>query len=238
MQNPGVGHDTTDSAVGGVPTSGREDSAVGTDEHPSVEDLGRLVDAAEVAAASADASAASLAEPSVSQQAPAEAAPADGELDGVRAELAERTADLQRVSAEYANYRRRVERDREATVAGAKAQVASDLLTVLDDVDRAENHGDLTGPFKVVGDRLRESLQRAGLVSFGAEGDPFDPTQHEAVAQDTSPEVSVPTVTTVMRRGYRFGERVLRPAMVAVTDTDGSAPSADQVSAGSDRPPG
>jgi molecular chaperone GrpE len=123
-------------------------------------------------------------------------------------------------------------------VAGAKAQVASDLLTVLDDVDRAENHGDLTGPFKVVGDRLRESLQRAGLVSFGAEGDPFDPNQHEAVAQETSAEVSGPTVTTVMRRGYRFGERVLRPAMVAVTDNDGSAPSADQVSAGSDRPQG
>jgi molecular chaperone GrpE len=164
--------------------------------------------------------------------------PAGGELDGVRADLAERTADLQRVSAEYANYRRRVERDREATVAQAKAQVASDLLTVLDDVDRAESHGDLTGPFKVVGDRLRESLQRAGLVSFGAEGDPFDPTQHEAVAQETSSEVSGPTVTTVMRRGYRFGERVLRPAMVAVTDNDGPAPSADQVSAGSDRPQG
>ena len=95
----------------------------------------------------------------------------------MRAELAERTADLQRVSAEYANYRRRVERDREATVAGAKAQVACELLTVLDDVDRAESHGDLTGPFKVVADRLTESLQRAGLASFGAEGDAFDPSR-------------------------------------------------------------
>jgi molecular chaperone GrpE len=235
VQNPDVGHDTTDSVVGGVPTSGREGSAVDAESAPSAEDLGRLIDTTEAAAASADASAASLAD---GARAEPGATPGGGELDGVRAELAERTADLQRVSAEYTNYRRRVERDREATVAGAKAQVASDLLTVLDDVDRAENHGDLTGPFKVVGDRLRESLQRAGLVSFGAEGDPFDPNQHEAVAQETSAEVSGPTVTTVMRRGYRFGERVLRPAMVAVTDNDGSAPSADQVSAGSDRPQG
>lgn len=232
------GADTTDSAVGGVPTSGRNGTATDTTDVDTAtgstdQQLGDLADATHAASAAAGVSASAL----------GDAAPETGEdtvtetdTDRVRAELAERTADLQRVSAEYANYRRRVERDREATVAGAKAQVASALLTVLDDVDRAASHGDLTGPFKVVADRLTESLQHAGLASFGAEGDAFDPAVHEAVAQETSPEVSGPTVTTVMRRGYRFGDRVLRPAMVAVTDTDGTVGSVDSVPAGSESP--
>ena len=161
----------------------------------------------------------------------AEAAP-DPELARLRTDLEERTADLQRVSAEYANYRRRVERDREATVTGAKAQVAGELLTVLDDVERAGAHGDLTGPFKVVADRLTETLTRAGLAGFGEVGDAFDPSVHEAVAHGTSAEVDGPTVTTVMRRGYRFGEKVLRPAMVEVTDHDPDAVPAGSGSAG------
>jgi len=160
------------------------------------------------------------------------AAGADPELARVRTELEERTADLQRVSAEYANYRRRVERDREATVTGAKAQVAGELLTVLDDVERAGAHGDLTGPFKVVADRLTETLTRAGLTGFGEVGDAFDPSVHEAVAHGTSAEVDGPTVTTVMRRGYRFGEKVIRPAMVEVTDHDPDAVPAGSGSAG------
>ena len=156
----------------------------------------------------------------------------DPELTRLRTELDERTADLQRVSAEYANYRRRVERDREATVTGAKAQVAGELLTVLDDVERAGAHGDLTGPFKVVADRLTETLTRAGLSGFGQVGDTFDPSVHEAVAHGTSAEVDGPTVTIVMRRGYRFGEKVLRPAMVEVTDHDPDAVPAGSGSAG------
>jgi molecular chaperone GrpE len=216
----------TDSAIGGVPTSGTDvagdDDRSSTDgvtvpENGSSDDTvieGVLEDAPGDAAPSTDAG-------------PADAAAAGeaGELDRVKRDLEERTADLQRVSAEYANYRRRVERDRDATVAGAKASVASELLTVLDDVERAASHGDLTGPFKVVADRLTETLQKVGLEPFGAEGDAFDPAVHEAVAQETSAEVSGPTVTTVMRRGYRFGDRVLRPAMVAVTDHDPSASS-------------
>jgi molecular chaperone GrpE len=138
-------------------------------------------------------------------------------------EAAEHLADLRRLTAEYANYRRRVERDREATVTAAKAQVAGELLTVLDDVERAGAHGDLTGPFKVVADRLTETLTRAGLTGFGEVGDTFDPSVHEAVAHGTSAEVDGPTVTIVMRRGYRFGEKVLRPAMVEVTDHDPDA---------------
>lgn len=133
-------------------------------------------------------------------------------------ELAERIADLQRLQAEYANYRKRVERDRELVVATAKAQLVGELLTVLDDVERAEAHGDLTGAFKAVTDKLIETLAKAGLEPFGHEREPFDPTVHEAVQHETSVEVDGPTVTAVLRRGYRLGERVLRPALVAVTD--------------------
>lgn len=146
-------------------------------------------------------------------------------VSDVEKELAERTADLQRLQAEYANYRKRVERDREAVVIGAKATVVNDLLPLLDDLERAEQHGDLTGAFKAVGDKLISGLQRAGLESFGAEGEAFDPSVHEAVQHNTSPDVAGPTVTVVMRRGYRFGDRVLRAALVGVTDHEpGAAP--------------
>jgi molecular chaperone GrpE len=146
-------------------------------------------------------------------------------VSDVEKELAERTADLQRLQAEYANYRKRVERDREAVVVGAKATVVNDLLPLLDDLERADQHGDLTGAFKAVGDKLISGLQRAGLESFGSEGEPFDPSVHEAVQHNTSPDVAGPTVTVVMRRGYRFGDRVLRAALVGVTDHEpGAAP--------------
>jgi molecular chaperone GrpE len=140
----------------------------------------------------------------------------------IKAQLDERTADLQRLTAEYANYRKRVERDREAVVANAKAQVAGELLTVLDDVERAAAHGDLTGAFKAVAEKLVGALHQAGLEAFGHDGEPFDPSVHEAVQHNTSPDVAGPTVSAVLRRGYRFGERVLRPALVAVTDFEAS----------------
>ena len=136
------------------------------------------------------------------------------------AQVAERTADLQRVSAEYANYRRRVERDRESVLVGARVQFVSELLTVLDDLDRAEAHGDLTGPFKSVSDKLVAVVQKLGLEPFGLEGEPFDPSVHEAVQHEPS-DVTGPTVTVVsavLRRGYRIADRVLRPAMVTVAD--------------------
>lgn len=136
----------------------------------------------------------------------------------IEKELAERTSDLQRVQAEYANYRKRVGRDREVVIATAKASVAAELLPLLDDIERAGAHGDLTGAFKAVADKLVVGLQRAGLEAFGTEGEPFDPSVHEAVQHATSPEVASPTVTAVLRRGYRLGDRVLREAMVAVTD--------------------
>lgn len=152
-------------------------------------------------------------------------APAPGTGD----ELAERTADLQRVQAEYANYRRRVERDKEAVVAEAKASVLGDLLPLLDDLERADAHGDLTGAFKAVADKLIGVLEKTGLAPFGVEGEAFDPSVHEAVQHDTSPDVDSPTVTTVLRRGYSVGDRVLRPAMVAVTDHEPAAAASAEV---------
>ncbi|MBN9098831.1 MULTISPECIES: nucleotide exchange factor GrpE [unclassified Pseudonocardia] len=151
--------------------------------------------------------------------APAEPA-GDPRVDALTAEVAERTADLQRVSAEYANYRRRVDRDRESVLVGARVSFVSELLTVLDDLDRAESHGDLTGAFKAVADKVTSVVQKLGLESFGLEGEPFDPSVHEAVQHDTS-EASGSTVavlSAVLRRGYRIGDRVLRPAMVTVVD--------------------
>jgi molecular chaperone GrpE len=136
------------------------------------------------------------------------------------AQVAERTADLQRVSAEYANYRRRVDRDRESVLIGARVQFVSELLTVLDDLDRAEAHGDLTGPFKAVADKLVAVVQKLGLEPFGLEGEPFDPSVHEAVQHEGggSGGPTVTVVSAVLRPGYRIADRVLRPAMVAVTD--------------------
>ena len=143
--------------------------------------------------------------------------------DGLAAQLDERTGDLQRITAEYANYRRRVDRDRQAVVTAAKAQVAGELLTVLDDIERAGQHGDLSGAFKAVAEKLVGALQGQGLEPFGSPGDAFDAGLHEAVQHSTSAEVAGPTVTAVLRRGYRFGDRVLRPAMVVVTDAETAA---------------
>lgn len=139
-----------------------------------------------------------------------------GDIDRLTGELAERTNDLQRVNAEYANYRKRSDREREMIVDMAKGALISELIPVLDDIDRADEHGDLTGGFKNVADSIRTVLTRAGLEQFGAHGDAFDPMVHEAVAHTTSADVQVESVSAVMRMGYRQGERILRPAMVAV----------------------
>jgi len=144
-------------------------------------------------------------------------APSD-ELVALQAQLDERTADLQRLQAEFANYRKRVERDRVLLGEVAVGNVLGALLPVVDDIDRARKHGDLTGAFKAVADQLDAVLGKLGLESFGDEGDPFDPAVHEAVMHSEDDEVSVPTATMIMRRGYRHGERLLRPAMVGVTD--------------------
>jgi molecular chaperone GrpE len=172
-------------------------------------------------------------EPEAGEPEPVAEAALEGELvtsqeAELKAQLDERTADLQRLQAEYANYRKRIDRDREAVVNTAKASVAGELLSVLDDVDRAAQHGDLTGAFKAVADKLVATLERTGLEPFGHEGEPFDPSVHEAVQHDTSPDVAGPTVTAVLRRGYRFGDRIVRAALVAVTDHEPASTVPDE----------
>ncbi|GAB2472484.1 nucleotide exchange factor GrpE [Jatrophihabitans fulvus] len=126
--------------------------------------------------------------------------------------------DLQRLSAEYANYRKRSERERLAAGEIAVARVVAELLPVLDDLDRAKAHGDLTGALKAVADKLDGVLAKLGLTAFGEVGDPFDPERHEAVMHDESDAVTEPTCTTVMRQGYLLNDRLIRPAMVGVSD--------------------
>jgi molecular chaperone GrpE len=154
-------------------------------------------------------------------------APAEAELGAVRAELAERTSDLQRITAEYANYRKRVDRDRTVVAETATGAVLAVLLPVLDDIERARQHGDLTGAFKAVADQLETTLEKLGLKPFGAEGDRFDPAVHDAVAHQSSPDVSEPTCVAVLRRGYRHGDRLLRAALVAVADPAPAPVAAD-----------
>ena len=148
------------------------------------------------------------------------AAPPTGGNGDLASQLAERTDDLQRVSAEYANYRRRVDRDRSLVVDQAAERFALQLFPIVDDIERARDHGDLTGAFKVVADRVLGLVDGLGVTAFGMAGDVFDPALHEAVMHDTSSEVDVPTATTVLRQGFRRGDRVLRTAMVAVTDPE------------------
>ncbi|WP_227979297.1 nucleotide exchange factor GrpE [Nocardia spumae] len=158
-----------------------------------------------------------VSEGAASDQDAAASAGEEALADTISAELSERTADLQRLTAEYANYRRRVDRDRKAAIDSAKAGVVTELLGVLDDLDRARAHGDLeSGPLKSVADKLADALQKQGLEEFGVEGEPFDPTLHEAVQHEG--EGHNPVIGVVMRKGYRFGDRVLRHALVGVTD--------------------
>ncbi len=155
--------------------------------------------------------------------------------DAIAAQLAERTADLQRVHAEYANYRKRVERDRLAVREQALANVLSSLLPVLDDIGRAREHGDLNGAFKSVGESLETIAAKLGLESFGEPGEPFDPLVHEALMHSYSPDVTEPTAVEILQPGYKVGERIIRPARVAVAEPgDGPAPD-DQAEAGQSR---
>ena len=130
------------------------------------------------------------------------------------------TADLQRLQAEYSNYRKRVERDRAVASEIAVASVLSELLSTLDDIDRASQHGELTGGFKSVADQLIATTTKLGLEKYGTDGDEFDPQIHEALMHDTSADVTVPTASKILQPGYKFKERVLRPARVSVTDPE------------------
>jgi len=149
----------------------------------------------------------------------------------LEAQLAERTADLQRLQAEYANYRKRVDRDRVAVREQAVAGTLSGLLPVLDAIDQAREHGELSGVFKSVAETLQSATSRLGLVTYGAKGDPFDPKIHEALTSSYSPDVAEDTCIEILQPGYQVGDRILRPARVAVaepsTGPDGSSNEPD-----------
>ncbi|GAB6899789.1 nucleotide exchange factor GrpE [Kineosporia succinea] len=144
------------------------------------------------------------------------------DLDAARSSAAERLDDLQRLQAEFVNYRRRVDRDRDVSKETAIAGVLEALLPVLDDVHLARQHGDLeSGPFAAIAEKLEAVLERFGLVRYGEAGEEFDPSVHEALMR-TEAELAEGTTTTtvvqVLQPGYRSGDRVLRAARVAVAD--------------------
>ena len=145
----------------------------------------------------------------------------------VAAQLAERTADLQRLQAEYANYRKRVDRDRAAVQEQAIVKTLTGLIPVLDAINQAREHGELSGGFEKVADSLLAALGRLGLVAYGEKGDPFDPKIHEALTYTDSPDVAEDTCVEIIFPGYKVGDRILRPAKVAVaapaTGPDGAS---------------
>jgi molecular chaperone GrpE len=149
------------------------------------------------------------------------AAAGTGAAAGTDAKVAELTADLQRVQADFTNYRKRALRDQQAAADRAKAAVVSQLLGVLDDLHRARKHGDLeSGPLRSVADKLDSALTGLGLTAFGEEGEDFDPVLHEAVQHEgDGADGSKPVIGTVMRQGYKLGDQVLRHALVGVVDT-------------------
>ena len=154
--------------------------------------------------------------PAAAPPAAAKAAPADPAASQLQHQLAERTADLQRLQAEYANYRKRVDRDRATVREHAVAGALSELLPVLDAIGQAREHGELSGGFKSVADSLQAAVTKLGLVSYGQRGDAFDPKIHEALTHTYSPDVTEDTCVEIFQPGYKVGERILRPARVAV----------------------
>jgi len=152
------------------------------------------------------------------------------QLDQVRTALNERTADLQRLQAEYQNYRRRVERDRVTVKEIAAANLLTELLPTLDDIGRARDHGELVGGFKSVAESLETVIAKMGLQQFGKEGEPFDPTIHEALMHSYAPDVTETTCVAILQPGYRIGERTIRPARVAVAEPQPGAQGAKSAS--------
>ena len=128
------------------------------------------------------------------------------------------TEDLQRLQAEYANYRKRVERDRALSAEVAISSVLLEFLAILDDLDRAAAHNELSGGFKAVADQVIATTSKLGLEKFGDAPSAFDPNIHDALMHETSEEVSETTVTKILQPGYKYKERILRPARVVVTD--------------------
>jgi molecular chaperone GrpE len=165
----------------------------------------------------ADASAAPAGEPA-EEPAPEAATEEPDPVRDLQGQLAERTLDLQRLQAEYVNYKRRVDRDRDLVRDAARASVLTAMVPVLDDIERARTHGELTGGFKAVAESLQRVLSGQGLDRYGEPGDPFDPRVHEALTHAYDDGVEQPTAQTIMQPGYRIGERIIRAALVGVVE--------------------
>ena len=140
------------------------------------------------------------------------------EMATLKEQLAERTADLQRLQAEYANYRKRVDRDRTAMRELALGNVLTELLPALDAIGQARQHDELSGGFKSVAETIESAVSKLGLVTYGEAGEPFDPKVHEAVATSYSPDVTEVTLAEIFQPGYKVGDRILRPARVVVAE--------------------
>ena len=151
--------------------------------------------------------------------------PGDAELTELKATLAERTGDLQRLQAEYVNYKRRVDRDRDLSRKVGIEGVLKDLLSVLDDLRSAREHDELTGGFKAVADEVERITAKYGLEPFGEKGDPFDPHIHEALLHAHAEGIEGPTCVEILQPGYKVGDRILRPARVAVAEPDPDRPA-------------
>lgn len=209
-----------------------------TDEHeqeqhgPTVRDKRRIdPETFQVREPQSAAAPAGSGEPAASTGAPAAPAGGDQQMTELQAALAERTADLQRLQAEYVNYKRRVDRDRDVARKSALEGLVRELLPVLDDLRSAREHGELTGAFKAVGDEVERVTAKHGLETFGAKGDAFDPHIHDALMHAHAEGITGPTCVEILQPGYRIGERVLRPARVAVAEPSGAPDDADAAAA-------
>lgn len=197
---------------GGEPTADAVSQAESIVENAIVRDT-----AAEVDDSPADASAGGAPD----EQGNAEDDTAESALDQAEVKAAEHLADLQRLQAEFVNYRKRVDRDRAASGETANAKFVEALIPVLDDIAAAREHGDLTeGPFAAIAEKLEDTLGRFGWTRYGTPGDAFDPNVHEALMSQPSTEVSEPTVSQVAQPGHRIGDKVVRPARVVVSQPE------------------
>lgn len=211
------------------------DPREGEPEGPVIRDKRRIdPDTYEVRESRETAAPAGSEQPAATEQQPAPEQPAgteqNGEVTELKTALAERTADLQRLQAEYINYKRRVDRDRDLVRAVAVENVFRDLLGVLDDIRSAREHEELTGGFKAVAEEVQRVAGKYGLEAYGSKGDPFDPHIHEALMHvpaqpgGTAEGATGPVCVEILQPGYKIGDRVIRPARVAVADPpDGDA---------------
>ncbi len=193
-------------------------SEAGPEPHTEGQALeGELLNGDQPGSTSADAL---LAEVFDAAELEAELSAVESQTESVSDEIVALTSDLQRLHAEYSNYKKRVDRDRDLVRERAVEAALSALLPVLDDLDLAGQHGELVGGFKSVADKLVSTLATLGMTSFGAVGEPFDPARHEALMRESVPEVTEPTVVRVLQVGYQMNGRILRAARVSVAGTD------------------